>query len=86
MNKLLAILTVAVLPGLALGNGTSDHDASARNNDGMKPVVSVVAISADQAEALAKVRGDYKTRKEILESEYQAMLDAVLAKPDVDTN
>jgi hypothetical protein len=76
---------LAVLPGLVFAsgsmNGSTDVAVTAARNVESRPVVSVVALSAEQAAELTRVRTEYQTRKIQLEAEYEAQLDAILAKP-----
>lgn len=44
------------------------------------PVVSVIALSAAEAEALATLRSEYRTRKVEIDSEYATRMDAILVK------
>ncbi|MDR0780928.1 MAG: hypothetical protein LBF16_09600 [Pseudomonadales bacterium] len=82
MNKLLAVMMVAVLPALALG---SDGTNSVVQTHALKPVVSVIELSAEQARMLEKVHGDYQAKMATLEAEYNAQVSALLdAKASVD--
>jgi hypothetical protein len=75
MNKLLSVMMVAVLPGLALGSGEVATDAQART---LKPVISIIDLSPEQAQALERVHGDYQAKKAVLDVDYNARVDAVV--------
>jgi len=79
MNKLLAVMMVAVMPALALGSDDVDSNAPAR---ALKPVVSVIDLSAEQVQLLEKVHADYQARKSTVE-EYNAQVEAVITPQTV---
>lgn len=72
---------LAVLPGLLFASGSAEVAEMAARNVEPRAVVSVVALSAAQAAELTRVRAEYQSRKIQLEAEYEAQLDAILAKP-----
>jgi hypothetical protein len=75
MNKLLTVMMVAVLPGLALG---SDDISSAAQTRTLKPVISIIDLTTEQAQALEKVHGDYQAKKAVLDVDYNTKVDAVV--------
>jgi|GEM_PF-998979 hypothetical protein len=77
MNKLLAVMMVAVLPALALGSDDADSVAPART---LKPVVSVIELTPEQVQLLEKVHGDYQARKATLDAEYKAQVEALISE------
>jgi hypothetical protein len=86
MNRLIATLIVAALPAVAMASGDTTHEQFPVTEVSVKPEVSIIALSSEQAEALAKVRSEYKARVLSLETEYRALMDAVLAYPDADNS
>lgn len=75
MRKFISLLVVALLPALASAGDVAElMDVRAE----VRPVVSVIALSEDQARELAKVRGEYQVLKAQLDAEYEARLDTVL--------
>lgn len=76
INKRVVVLLVALMPALAL----ADEAVNAQPRAVPKPVVSVVQLSAEEADALAKARDEYATRRAELRAEYQARIDALLAR------
>lgn len=81
MKVHLYAFVLAVLPSLAFASGSTDVATTAARNVEPRPVVSVIALSAEQAAELTRVRTEYQARKIMLEAEYEAQLDAILAKP-----
>jgi hypothetical protein len=75
MNKLLAVMMVAVLPALALASGETSTVAQTRT---LKPVVSVIDLTPAQVQELAKVHGDYQTRKAVLDAEYKELVEVLI--------
>jgi Spy/CpxP family protein refolding chaperone len=75
MNKLLAVMMVAVLPGLALASGEMNTTAQVR---ALKPVISIIDLTSEQAQQLEKVHGDYQAKKAVLDVDYNAKIDAVV--------
>jgi hypothetical protein len=73
-------LVLAVLPGLVFASGSTDLVGMTGRSIESRPVVTVIALSSDQAAELTRVRNEYQTRKIQLEAEYEAQLDAILAK------
>jgi hypothetical protein len=86
MNRLITTMIVAALPGFAFASGDAEQERFAVAQASVKPQVSVIALSSEQAEALARVRSEYKARTLSLETEYKALMDAVLASPDADNS
>jgi len=72
---------LAVLPGLVLASGATDVVGTAGRSIESIPVVTVIALSSEQAAELTRVRNEYQARRIQLEAEYEAQLDAILAKP-----
>lgn len=83
MKKMISVLVITLLSGLAFGSGTAEPVAARAE---FKPVVSAIAVSAEQARELAKVRNEYLARKIQLEAEYEARLDQILARPSSDNS
>jgi hypothetical protein len=86
MNRLFATLIVAALPAVVLASGDTAQEKFNTVEAAVKPQVSVIALSSEQAEALARVRSEYKARALSLETEYKALMDAVLASPVADNS
>lgn len=84
MNKKVAVTMMALLPALSFGSGAADELGLTQLHTEIKPEISVIALSPEQAKEFAKVRSEYLDRKNALEAEYQAQLDAVLTKPAAD--
>lgn len=78
MNKKVAVTMMALLPTLSFGSGAVDELGLTQLHAEVKPEVSVIALSPEQAREFAKVRSEYLDRKTALEAEYQAQLNAVL--------
>jgi len=78
MNKLLAVMMVAVVPALAMGSDSMDSASSTRVT---KPVVSVIDLSAQQVQELERAHGDYQARKAMLDAEYKAQVEALITSP-----
>lgn len=77
MKKFISLVVVALLPALAQASDVAElMEARAE----VRPVVAVIALSAEQARELAKVRDEYQTLKAQLEAEHDARVDAILAQ------
>jgi hypothetical protein len=83
MKKMISVLVITLLSGVAFGNGMTEL---VQPRAEFKPVVSAIALSAEQARELAKARNEYLARKIQLEAEYEARLDMILAKPGADNS
>ena len=81
MKKLIAVMMVALLPGLALADEVAHKNNPEQQRSNLKPTVSVVALSAEKAQEFAELRSEYQTQKVLLDMEYETRLDAILAKP-----
>jgi len=75
-NKGVVVLLVALLPFLAFAGETATPQPRALP----KPVVTVVELSAAEAQALAEARDEYASQRAQLRAEYEARIDAVLAR------
>lgn len=78
MNKVTAALMISVFSAAAGLAGATVVPAVTHAK--VTPVVSVIALSAAEAEALATLRSEYRTRKVAIDSEYAARMDAILVK------
>jgi len=76
INKHVAVLLVALMPALAWAGADAKPQARALP----KPVVTVVALSAEEAQALAQARDEYTSQRDQLRAEYEARVDALLAR------
>ena len=77
MRKFISLVVVALLPALAQASDVAElMDISAE----VRPVVSVIALTAEQARELARVRDEYLALKAKLEAEHDARVDAILAR------
>jgi hypothetical protein len=81
-NKSVAVLLVALLPSLVVASDVAELQPKALP----KPVVSVVAVSSEAAQELAKVRDEYANQRAQLRAEYQARIDALLAGSSADNS
>lgn len=72
---------VLALPTLVFASGSTEVASTAARSVESRPVVSVIALSSGQAAELTRIRNEYQARKIQLEAEYEAQLDAILAKP-----
>ena len=79
MNKFVSVLMIGLLPTLATASDVVDLVPGRTE---VRPVVSVIALTEDQARELAKVRGEYQEVKSRLDAEYEARLHAVLASSE----
>lgn len=86
MKSMIVVLMVAALPGISFANGSGDaeQESLAFTQVSAIPQVSVIALTPLQAETLAKVRSEYKSRVLSLEAEYKAILDTVLVSTEAD--
>jgi hypothetical protein len=75
MNKLLAVMMVAVLPALALG---SDDTVSTAQTHALKPVITIIDLTPEQVQKLEKVHGDYQAQKTVLDAQYNAKINALI--------
>lgn len=76
INKSVVVLLVALLPALAWAGETVSPQPRALP----KPVVTVMELSAAEAQALAQARDEYASQRAQLRAEYQARIDALLAR------
>lgn len=76
INKRVAVLLVALLPVLAGASEVAEVQPRALP----KPVVTVVALSTVEAQALTQARDEYASQRAQLRAEYQARIDALLAR------
>jgi len=74
-NKSVVVLLVALLPSLAFAG----EAAKAQPRALPKPVVTVVELSAAEAQALSAARDEYASQRAQLRAEYEARVDALLA-------
>lgn len=76
INKHVAVLLVALMPALAWAGADGKPQVRALP----KPVVTVVVLSAAEAQALAQARDEYTSQRDQLRAEYEARVDALLAR------
>lgn len=82
MRKFISLVVVALLPALAQASDVAElMEARAE----VRPVVSVIALSADQARELAKVRDEYLALKARLEAEHETRVNAILARTSTES-
>ncbi len=81
MKKLIAVSLFALMPGLAMSDDAVHANQAERTANNVKPVVSVVALSAENAEEFARLRSEYQAGKIKLSTEYEMRLDAILSQP-----
>lgn len=79
MKKFVSVLLIGLLPALAWASDVADLVPGRTE---VRPVVSVIALTEDQARELAKVRGEYQEVKSRIDAEYEARLHAVLAQTE----
>lgn len=78
MRKFISLVVVGLLPALAQASGVAELTEARAE---VRPVVSVIALSAEQARELAKVRDEYQALKAQLEADHEARVNAILARP-----
>lgn len=77
MKKFISLVVVALLPALAQASDVAELTEA---RAAVRPVVSVIALSPEQAQELAKVRDEYQALKAQLEAEHDARVDAILTQ------
>ena len=82
MRKFISLVVVALLPALAQASDVAElMEARAE----VRPVVSVIALSAEQARQLAEVRSKYQALIAKLEAEQEARVNAILARTSTES-
>lgn len=73
-----AAVTFGLLSGSLLANEANMNEVNVKGMAQLTPVVSITALTADQAERIAALREAQRQEREQLEADYAELIDSVM--------